>query len=99
LDFGPVALWSVSLPYFVVLIASLDGLLPPLTILTPVQLDDEIVNRLTLRTDLPQIDPGTSKSSTADVVSILLFLGLQSVKVWFDGQRDDSGWVVGQILL
>jgi len=82
-----------------VFVASLDGFPSPLTILTPVQLDDEIVNRLTLSTDLPQIDPGTSKSSTTDIVGILLFLGLQSVKVWFDGQRDDSGWVVGQILL
>jgi hypothetical protein len=75
-----------------------DSLSSPLTIFTPVQLDDEIVNGLALSTDLPQIDPGTSESSTTDIVGILLLLGLQGIKVRFDGQRDDSRWVVGQVL-
>jgi hypothetical protein len=76
-----------------------NGVSSPLTIFAPVQLDDEIVNRLALSTDLPQVDPGTSESSTTDIVGILLLLGLQGFKVRFDGQRDDSRRVVGQVLL
>jgi hypothetical protein len=87
---------------FVMLVTRLDcgyGLSPPLTILASVQLDNEIVNSLTLSTDLPQVDPCTSESSTTDIVGVLFLLGLQGVKVWFDGQRNNSRRVVGQVLL
>ena len=82
-----------------VFVANVDGFPPPLTIFTPVQLDDKVVNGLTLSTDLPQVDSGASECSTADVVSILLLLGLQSIKMRLNGQGNNSRRVVGQVLL
>jgi len=64
-----------------------------------VQLNDEIVNRLALSTDLTKVDSGARKSSTTDVVCILLLLRVQSVEVRLDSQGDNSRRVVGKVLL
>ena len=63
------------------------------------ELNDEVVNGLALSADLTKIDPRARKSSTADIVCILLLLGVQSVKVRLDGQRDNSRRVVRKVLL
>lgn len=63
------------------------------------KLNDEIINGLALGADLTKVDPRARKSSTADIVCILLLLGTQSVKVRLDGQRNNGRRVVGKILL
>lgn len=61
--------------------------------------NDEIVDRLALSAHLTKVDSRARKSSTADIVCILLLLCVQSVKVRLDGQRDNSRRVVRKVLL
>ena len=61
--------------------------------------NDEIVDRLALSTNLTKVDSRARKSSTADIVCILLLLCVQSVKVRLDSQRDNSRRVVRKVLL
>ena len=63
------------------------------------KLNDEIINGLALSAHLTKVDSRARKSSTTDIVCILLLLCVQSVKVRLDGQRDNSRRVVGQVLL
>ena len=63
------------------------------------KLNDEIINGLALSADLTKVDPCARKSSTTDIVCILLLLCVQSVKVRLDGQRNNSRRVVGKVLL
>lgn len=59
----------------------------------------EIIDGLTLRTDLSQVDSCASKGGAADVMCILLLFVAQGFKVRLDGKRYNSRWVIGEILL
>lgn len=69
------------------------------TVVRLMKLDQKVIDGLALCAHLAQVDSSTGKRRTADVVSILLLFGVQGIEMRLDSQRDNSGRVVGEVLL
>lgn len=69
------------------------------TIAGLVQGEDEVVNRLTLRADLTEVDPRSREGGSADVMGVLFLLAVQCLEMGLDCELGNSGRVIREILL